>query len=107
MLRCDYLKRKIAGCEYEVFVGLSLDSRDRLIAAEELLRGTLAQTSEVVKAALKRAAAAMIVAHSHLSGVAEPSSAHESLTVPLKEALIDSRTLDHLGVGGTPDETSR
>jgi DNA repair protein RadC len=87
-----------------VFVGLFLDSQNRLLAAEELFRGTLAQTSvyprEVVKAALARNAAAMIFAHNHPSGVAEPSRADELLTQALKQALalVDIRTLDHFVV---------
>ena len=91
---------------YEVFVGLFLDSQNRLLAAEELFRGTLAQTSvyprEVVKAALARNAAAMIFAHNHPSGVAEPSRADELLTQALKQALalVDVRTLDHFVVAG-------
>ncbi|MCE7878165.1 MAG: hypothetical protein DYH14_12770, partial [Betaproteobacteria bacterium PRO3] len=82
-----------------------------LIAAEELARGTLAQTSvyprEVVKAALRREAAAVIFAHNHPSGVAEPSRADELLTQSLRNALtlVDVRTLDHLVVAG-PHVTS-
>ena len=103
----DYLKLKIADREHEVFVALFLDSQNRLIAAEELFRGTLAQTSvyprEVVKAALRHNAAAVIFAHNHPSGVAEPSRADEMLTSALKQALslMDIRTLDHFVVGGT------
>ena len=84
---------------------LFLDSQNRLLAAEELFRGTLAQTSvyprEVVKAALAHNAAAMIFAHNHPSGVAEPSRADELLTQALKQALalVDIRTLDHFVVG--------
>jgi DNA repair protein RadC len=80
-----------------VFVALFLDSQHRLIAADELFRGTLAQTSvyprEVVKAAL---------AHNHPSGVAEPSRADELLTQTLKSALalVDVRALDHFVVAG-------
>ena len=89
-----------------MFVGLFLDSQNRLLAADELFRGTLAQTSvyprEVVKAALARNAAAMIFAHNHPSGVAEPSRADELLTQALKQALalVDIRTLDHFVVAG-------
>ena len=78
----DYLRLRIADREHEVFVALFLDSQNRLIAAEELFRGTLAQTSvyprEVVKSALKHNAAAVIFAHNHPSGVAEPSRADET-----------------------------
>ena len=98
----DYLRLLLAARPYEVFVGLYLDSQNRLLAVEELFRGTLAQTSvyprEVVKAALAQNAAAMIFAHNHPSGVAEPSRADELLTQALKQALalVDIRTLDHL-----------
>ena len=102
----DYLRLSLGGRPYEVFVGLFLDSQNRVLAAEELFRGTLAQTSvyprEVVKAALARNAAAMIFAHNHPSGVAEPSRADELLTQALKQALalVDIRTLDHFVVAG-------
>jgi DNA repair protein RadC len=100
----DYLRLLLAARPYEVFVGLFLDSQNRLLAADELFRGTLAQTSvyprEVVKAALARNAGAMIFAHNHPSGVAEPSRADELLTQALKQALalVDIRTLDHFVV---------
>jgi DNA repair protein RadC len=102
----DYLRLSLERRPYEVFVGLFLDSQNRLLGAEELFRGTLAQTSvyprEVVKAALARNAAAMIFAHNHPSGVAEPSRADELLTQALKQALalVDIRTLDHFVVAG-------
>src|SRR6476620_11314065 len=90
----------------KLFVCVFLDAQYRLIACEEMFRGTLAQTSvyprEVVKAALKHNAAAVIFAHNHPSGVAEPSRADELLTQALKQALalVDVRTLDHLVIGG-------
>jgi DNA repair protein RadC len=102
----DYLRLALAAHPCEVFLVLHLDSQHRLIAAEELFRGTLAQTSvyprEVVKAALARNAAAVIFAHNHPSGVAEPSRADELLTQALKSALalVDVRTLDHFVVAG-------
>lgn len=102
----DYLRLSLAARPHEVFVGIYLDSQNRLLAAEELFRGTLAQTSvyprEVVKAALARNAAAMIFAHNHPSGLAEPSRADELLTQALKQALalVDIRTLDHFVVAG-------
>jgi DNA repair protein RadC len=102
----DYLRTKIAELEHEVFVALLLDSQNRLIEYIELFRGTLAQTSvyprEVVKVALSRNAAAMILAHNHPSGVAEPSRADELLTQSLKQALalVDVRVLDHFVVAG-------
>lgn len=93
--------------ERELFVALFLDSQNRLIACEELFRGTLAQTSvsprEVVKAALRLNATEVILAHNHPSGVAEPSRADELLTAALKQALalVDVRTVDHFVVAGT------
>ena len=102
----DYLKLSIADLPHETFVVMFLDSQHRLLAADELFRGTLAQTSvyprEVVKAALAHNAAAVIFAHNHPSGVAEPSRADELLTQALKQALalVDIRTLDHFVVAG-------
>ena len=102
----DYLRLLLAARPYEVFVGLFLDSQNRLLAADELFRGTLGQTSvyprEVVKAALAHNAAAMIFAHNHPSGISEPSRADELLTQALKQALslVDIRTLDHFVVAG-------
>jgi DNA repair protein RadC len=104
----DYLRLTIGARPHEVFVVLFLDTRHRLLAAEELFRGTLAQTSvhprEVVKRALAINAAAVVFAHNHPSGVAEPSAADERLTVALTNALalVDIRTLDHFIVAG-PD----
>jgi DNA repair protein RadC len=102
----DYLRTKLGALEHEVFVGFLLDSQNRLIEYAELFRGTLAQTSvyprEVVKIALTRNAAAMIFAHNHPSGVAEPSRADELLTQTLKQALslVEVRVLDHFIVAG-------
>jgi DNA repair protein RadC len=102
----DYLRLTLAALPHEAFLGLFLDSQHRLLAAVELFRGTLAQTSvyprEVVKAALAHNAAAVIFAHNHPSGVAEPSRADELLTQALKQALalVDIRTLDHFVVAG-------
>jgi DNA repair protein RadC len=102
----DYLRLALAPLPYEVFMALFLDSQNRLLAACELFRGTLAQTSvyprEVVKSALAHNAAGVILAHNHPSGVAEPSRADELLTASLKQALamVDIRTLDHLIVAG-------
>ena len=90
----------------EVFVVLLLDAQHRVIAVEELFSGTLTQTSvyprEVVKIALRHNAAALIFAHNHPSGVAEPSSADEMLTRTLKTALalVDIQVLDHFVVAG-------
>lgn len=102
----DYLRLTLSSLAYEAFLALFLDSQNRLLAAVELFRGTLAQTSvyprEVVKAALAHNAAGVIFAHNHPSGVAEPSRADELLTSSLKQALalVDIRTLDHLIVAG-------
>jgi DNA repair protein RadC len=103
----DYLRIHYAGRKYESFSVLFLDAQHRLIRAEELFRGTLTQTSvyprEVVKAALQHNAAAVLLAHNHPSGVAEPSRADEALTQALKQALalVDMRVLDHFVVAGS------
>jgi DNA repair protein RadC len=103
----DYLRLTLSTLQHEAFIGLFLDSQHRLLAADELFRGTLAQTSvyprEVLKAALTHNAAAVIFAHNHPSGVAEPSRADELLTQALKQALalVDIRTLDHFVVAGS------
>lgn len=103
----EYLKLHLAARPHEVFLALFLDAQHRLIAAEELFRGTLAQTSvyprEVVKRALAVNAAAVIFSHNHPSGVAEPSRADELLTQALRTALdlVDIRTLDHFIVAGS------
>ena len=102
----DYLRLLLHDRGHEVFVCLFLDAQHRMIASEELFRGTLAQTSvyprEVVKETLAHNAAAVVFAHNHPSGVAEPSRADELLTHALKQALalIDIRTLDHFVVAG-------
>ncbi|MGB2819190.1 MAG: DNA repair protein RadC [Burkholderiaceae bacterium] len=102
----QYLRLWIGHLPHEVFVALYLDAQNRLLTAEELFRGTLTQTSvyprEIVKLALRHNAAALIFAHNHPSGVAEPSRADELLTAGLKQALalVDVRVLDHLIVAG-------
>ncbi len=102
----QYLRLQLAPLPHEVFAVLFLDAQHRLIALEELFRGTLTQTSvyprEIVKRALALNAAALILAHNHPSGMAEPSPADELLTQALKQALalVDVRVLDHLVVGG-------
>ncbi len=102
----DFLRLLLSGKEYEVFVVLFLDAQNRVIESEELFRGTLTQTSvyprEVVKAALRHNAAAVIFAHNHPSGVAEPSHADQILTQSLKQALalVDVKVLDHFIVAG-------
>ena len=98
----EFLRVHLGGCEHEVFGVLHLDSRHRLIVAEDLFRGTISSASvhprEVVKATLKHNAAAVVLYHNHPSGLAEPSAADELITRRLKEALalIDVRVLDHL-----------
>ena len=102
----DWLRLRMGALPYEAFAALWLDARNRLIAHEELFRGTLTQTSvyprEVVKRALAHNAAAVIFAHNHPSGLADPSAADELLTKTLKEALalVDIRLLDHFIVAG-------
>jgi DNA repair protein RadC len=103
----DYARLCLGLLEHEVFMVLFLDSQHRLIAAEEMFRGTVSQTSvyprEVLKAALRHNASAVILAHNHPSGVAEPSRADEYLTTQLKSALafVDVRVIDHLVVSCT------
>jgi DNA repair protein RadC len=102
----DYLRLKLQAKPHEVFAAVFLDAQNRVLAVEELFRGTLTQTSvfprEVVKRALFFNAAAVIFAHNHPSGVAEPSRADEALTQTLKHtlALVDVKVLDHFVVGG-------
>lgn len=103
----DWLRLKLGSRPHEVFMALWLDAQNRLLRAEELFTGSLTQTSvyprEVVKAALAHNAAAVILAHNHPSGVAEPSRADEMLTRTLKDALamVDVKLLDHFIVAGT------
>ena len=100
-----FLCARLRDCPQEIFCCLFLDTRHRVLAFEELFRGTLDGAAvyprEVVKQALAHNAAAVILAHNHPSGVAEPSRADEALTQRLKEALavVDIRVLDHLVVG--------
>jgi DNA repair protein RadC len=100
----DYLRLHIGTRAHEVFCVLFLDAQHRLIVMEELFRGTLTQTSvyprEVVTRALQLNAAAVVLAHNHPSGCAEPSRADEHLTRSLQAALalVDVRVLDHLVV---------
>lgn len=97
----DYLRLALGGLEHEVFVCLWLDAQHRTLAVEEAFRGSLTQTSvyprEIVKSGLRRNAAAVIFAHNHPSGAAQPSRADELLTRNLKEALalVEIRVLDH------------
>ena len=102
----DYLRLTIADREHEVFVCLWLDAQHRVLHFEELFRGTLTQTSvyprEIVKAGLRANAAAVIFAHNHPSGAAQPSRADELLTRNLKDALalVEIKVLDHFIVAG-------
>lgn len=103
----EYLRLQIGGLSHEVFAVLFLDSQHRLIALEQMFQGSLTQTSvyprEVLKRALALNAGAVILAHNHPSGVAEPSRADELLTHALRDALafIDVRVLDHMVVGAS------
>lgn len=97
----DYLKLTLARLPHEVFVAVFLTAQNRVIAVEELFRGTLTQTSvyprEIVKRSLAHNAASVIFAHNHPSGEASPSQADRSLTKALADALalVDIRVLDH------------
>ena len=103
----EYLRAKLGGFEHEVFAVLFLDTHHRLIEYAEMFRGTIDGASvyprEVVKAALRFNAAAVIVSHNHPSGNPEPSAADRALTQRLREALalVDVRTLDHVIVAGS------
>ncbi|MDO9235742.1 MAG: DNA repair protein RadC [Aquabacterium sp.] len=100
----DYLQMRLGSLPHEVFAVLFLDAQHKLIACEELFRGTLTQTSvyprEVIKRTLELNAASVILAHNHPSGLLEPSRADELLTQTLKSSLqlVDVRVLDHLVV---------
>lgn len=102
----DYLQLLLRSREQEVFMVIFLDAQHRVQASEELFHGTLTQTSvyprEIVKRALQHNAAAVIFAHNHPSGVAEPSHSDRLLTDALKQALalIDVRVLDHFIIAG-------
>lgn len=104
----NYLVAQLRGKPHEVFAALFLDNQHRVLAYQELAQGTLdgaaVYAREVVKAALKHGAAAVIFAHNHPSGVAEPSAADRVLTEKLKQALalVEIRVLDHFIVGEGP-----
>lgn len=109
-----YLKARIGGYPYEVFACLFLDNRHRVIAFEELFRGSIDGASvhprEVVRHCLAHNAAAVIFAHNHPSGVAEPSSADRAITLRLRDALalVDVRVLDHFVIGsGIPTSLAK
>jgi DNA repair protein RadC len=98
----QYLQLRLGARSHEVFAVLFLDAQNRLVALEELFRGTLTQTSvyprEVVQQALYHRAAAVVLSHNHPSGTVQPSRADEALTQTLKTALalVDVRVLDHV-----------
>ncbi len=102
-----YLHLQMAGEQHERFAMLFLDAKNRLIAFESMFSGTLTETSvyprEVVTAAIRHGAAAVVLAHNHPSGSAQPSRADQTLTQTLKNALalVDVRVLDHVIVGHT------
>ena len=102
----EYLRLSLASLQHEVFAILFLDNRHRVIEFAPLFRGTVDGASvhprEVVKEALARNAAAVILAHNHPSGIAEPSQADELITSRVKDALalVDIRVLDHFIVTG-------
>lgn len=105
----DYLRARLRHLPYEVFGCLFLDNRHRVLAFEELFRGTVDGASvhprEVVRACLRHNASAVIFAHNHPSGVAEPSQADRDITAELRDALdlVGVRVLDHLVIGsGAP-----
>ncbi len=110
-----FLLARMRHLDHELFCCLYLDNRHRVLRFDEMFRGTIDGTSvyprEVVKEALAINAAAVILAHNHPSGVAEPSQADERITRRIKSALelVDIRLLDHLivGDGGTTSLASR
>ena len=101
----DYLQASLRDRQAEVFCVLFLDNRHRLICFEECFNGTIDGASvhprEIVRKAINHNAAAVILAHNHPSGIAEPSQADIALTARLKESLglVDVRVLDHFIVG--------
>lgn len=101
----DFLQMQLGGHEREVFAVMFLDAQHQLVLMEEMFSGTLMQTAvyprEIVKRAIEMNAAAVVLAHNHPSGVAEPSRADEHLTQTLIAALklIDVKVLDHMVVG--------
>jgi DNA repair protein RadC len=102
----DFLRTHLAHLDYEVFQAIFLDSQLRFIESREMFRGSVSQAAvyprEVVRAAMQCNASAVIVAHNHPSGVAEPSAADLSLTKQLSQAmeLLDIRLLDHVIIAG-------
>ena len=103
----DFLEIHLGGLEHETFTVIFLDNRHQIITFEHMFRGTIdgarVYPREVVKEALKHNAAAVILAHNHPSGVAEPSLSDKNITQRLKDALslVDVRVLDHFVFGST------
>lgn len=103
----SYLQLKLAQFEYEVFCVLYLDNRHRILKFKEMFRGTIdgahIYPREVVKYALQCNAAAVILAHNHPSGIAEPSQSDQAITQRLKDALalVEVRVLDHIVISAT------
>lgn len=101
----DFLCLQLAALDHEVFAAMFLDARQRLLRFEVLFRGTLTHTAvhprEVVKRALALNAGAVVLAHNHPSGAAEPSRADELITQALRQALqlVDVKVIDHVIVG--------
>ena len=108
---CEFFRDKLGHLEREVFAAVMLDTRHRLIDYIELFQGTIdgaeVHPREVVRAALRFNAAAVLVAHNHPSGELEPSAADRAVTVRLKQALalVDVRLLDHVIVGGRQSQS--
>jgi len=106
VLSSAFFKEKLAGLEREVFAAVMLDTRHRMIEYVELFQGTIdgaeVHPREIVKAALRHNAAAVIVAHNHPSGDVTPSAADRVVTARVKQALalVDVRMIDHVIVGG-------
>lgn len=104
-MACEFLRLQMATLEHEVFAAILLDTKHRVLEFVELFRGTIdgaeVHPREVVKTVLAANAAAVIVAHNHPSGCAEPSAADRAVTAQLKQALalVDVRLLDHFVVG--------
>jgi DNA repair protein RadC len=102
---CDFLLASLRDRQHEVFCCLFLDNRHRVLAFDELFRGTIDAAAvyprEIVKQALARNAAAVILAHNHPSGVAEPSQSDQLITRRIRDALelVDVRLLDHFVIG--------
>lgn len=104
----EFLRLRLAPLEHEVFAVLWLDNKNRVLAFEELFRGTIDSANvhprELVKSALRHNAAACILCHNHPSGDSSPSSADQNITVRIKTALemVEVRTLDHVVIGENP-----